>query len=217
MAARRSARRVSTVPPVILRLESACAALGTPAAAVRMVSAALPCLGHCWTKGLPSPALPAPLQHAQQAGLGLAARQGVPVPTRGIATRRLDTAAVPLGGPASAASEVVPKGARPGPGEGPGRSAQGDPGPLSACDSGHWGYGCSRPCNCSAGNGSCEATSGLCVCEAGYTGTWCEQRESTRRSPAVCELCAHPQAFMHMCVGALVLPSGPQTSRGLLT
>ncbi|KAK2508155.1 hypothetical protein MC885_020313 [Smutsia gigantea] len=138
------------VPPVILGLESACAALGTPAAAVRTC--------------------------AQQAGLGLAARQGVPVPTRGIATQRLDVAAVPLGGLASAASEVVSGGACPGPREGPGRPAQGDPGSLAACDSGHWGPDCGRPCNCSAGHGSCEATSGLCVCEAGYTGPRCEQR-----------------------------------------
>lgn len=61
LAARRSARRVSTVPPVCRRLEPACAAPASWAAAARM------------------PAL--------LAGLDLAARRSAPVPTMGSATQ----------------------------------------------------------------------------------------------------------------------------------
>lgn len=49
---------------------------------------------------------------------------------------------------------------------------------VAACDSGRWGPDCSYACNCSAGHGGCDAVSGLCVCEAGYVGPRCEERES---------------------------------------
>lgn len=96
----------------------------------------------------------------------------------GTATQPLDTAAVPLGGPASAAREVQgPPGlARVAPHCRLGSTAP--PGSVAACDSGHWGPDCSHPCNCSAGRGSCDAASGRCLCEAGYMGPQCEQGES---------------------------------------
>lgn len=80
-AVRRSARRVSMVPPVSPRREPACAALASPAAAARML--------------------------AQQAGLGLAAKRGAPAPMMDTATRPLAAAAAPRGGPVSAAREPV--------------------------------------------------------------------------------------------------------------
>lgn len=49
---------------------------------------------------------PAPLQLAQQAGLGLAAKRGAPAPMMDTATRPLAAAAAPRGGPVSAAREV---------------------------------------------------------------------------------------------------------------
>lgn len=79
--ARRSARPASTVLPVSLRPEPACAVPATRAAAART--------------------------RVRQAGLGPAARPGAPVPMTGTVTRRRDVAAVPLGGPASAAREPV--------------------------------------------------------------------------------------------------------------
>ena len=64
---------------------------------------------------------------------------------------------------------------------------------VAACDSGHWGPDCSSACNCSVGHGGCDAVSGLCVCEAGYVGLWCEQRESR---PGL-HTHAHMHAHMH--------------------
>lgn len=57
---------------------------------------------------------------------------------------------------------------------------QGNLGSVAACDSGHWGPDCGYPCDCIAGHGSCDAVSGLCLCEAGYVGPRCEQRECWR-------------------------------------
>jgi hypothetical protein len=55
---------------------------------------------------------------------------------------------------------------------------QDDLGSVAACDSGHWGPDCIHPCNCSVDHGNCDATSGLCLCEAGYVGPRCDQSES---------------------------------------
>lgn len=68
---------------------------------------------------------------------------------------------------------------------------------VAACDNGHWGPDCIHPCNCSAGHGSCDAVSGLCLCEAGYEGAQCEQceyRPGTRTSP----LSVHTGMHVHM-------------------
>lgn len=64
---------------------------------------------------------------------------------------------------------------------------------VAACDSGHWGPDCSYTCNCSVGHGGCDAVSGLCMCEAGYVGLRCEQRES-RPGPL---MHVHMHAHMH--------------------
>lgn len=44
-----------------------------------------------------------------------------------------------------------------------------------ACDAGHWGADCAESCNCRNGDGSCDAVTGQCNCEAGFTGTHCHQ------------------------------------------
>lgn len=81
---------------------------------------------------------------------------------------------------------------------------------VAACDNGHWGPDCIHPCNCSAGHGSCDAVSGLCLCEAGYEGAQCEQCEYRARHSYLSPQCAHWHArahdhtrehlLMHMCV-----------------
>lgn len=48
---------------------------------------------------------------------------------------------------------------------------------FAACDLGRWGPDCAHACNCSNSDGSCSAQTGQCLCEAGYTGTRCEQSE----------------------------------------
>lgn len=111
------------------------------------------------------------------------------MPMMGIVTRPQDAVAVPLGGLASAAREVCGSFDYPlstGPSLAPvpmmphvlmwlcSSLTQGS---VAACDSGHWGPDCIHPCNCSAGHGSCDAVSGLCLCEAGYEGPRCEKCE----------------------------------------
>lgn len=46
---------------------------------------------------------------------------------------------------------------------------------VAACDAGHWGADCVETCDCRNGDGSCDAVTGQCNCEAGYTGTQCHQ------------------------------------------
>lgn len=46
---------------------------------------------------------------------------------------------------------------------------------VAACDAGHWGPDCAETCDCRNGDGSCDAVTGQCNCEAGYTGTHCHQ------------------------------------------
>lgn len=46
---------------------------------------------------------------------------------------------------------------------------------VAACDAGHWGVDCGETCDCRNGDGSCDAVTGQCNCEAGYTGTLCHQ------------------------------------------
>lgn len=46
---------------------------------------------------------------------------------------------------------------------------------VAACDAGHWGMDCAETCDCRNGDGSCDAVTGQCNCEAGYTGTQCHQ------------------------------------------
>lgn len=95
---------------------------------------------------------------------------------------------------------------------------------VAACDSGRWGPDCSFTCNCSAGHGGCDAVSGLCVCEAGYVGPRCEQRESRPGPHTHVHMCAHVRththAHVHTYVHTHVQVSGgpspapcPQTSR----
>lgn len=82
---------------------------------------------------------------------------------------------------------------------GPGKA---DAGCVAACDGGRWGPDCSHPCTCSPGHGSCDAVSGLCVCEAGYTGPRCEQRESwPTHSHAPTHGHAYTRTHAHTCRG----------------
>lgn len=46
---------------------------------------------------------------------------------------------------------------------------------VAACDAGHWGTDCVETCDCRNGDGSCDPVTGQCNCEAGYTGTQCDQ------------------------------------------
>ena len=78
---------------------------------------------------------------------------------------------------------------------------------VAACDSGHWGPDCSYACNCSAGHGGCDAVSGLCVCEAGYVGPRCEERESQpgphthvhMHAHVLTHTQAHVHTYTHTC------------------
>lgn len=54
---------------------------------------------------------------------------------------------------------------------------------VSACDVGRWGPGCAHTCNCSNSDGSCSAETGQCLCDAGYTGGRCEERECCGAAP----------------------------------
>lgn len=47
--------------------------------------------------------------------------------------------------------------------------------PVAVCDAGHWGADCAQSCDCKNGDGSCDALTGQCNCEAGYTGKHCHQ------------------------------------------
>lgn len=109
------------------------------------------------------------------------------MPMTATAIQPLDAVAVPLAGLASAAREVCGSFAcplSPAPSLAPVQDALCADlavmilSSVAACDSGHWGPDCIHPCNCSAGQGSCDAISGLCLCEAGYDGPRCEQCES---------------------------------------
>lgn len=46
------------------------------------------------------------------------------------------------------------------------------------CQAGFWGVGCANVCQCASDAVTCEASSGRCVCEAGYTGDQCDKSES---------------------------------------
>lgn len=46
---------------------------------------------------------------------------------------------------------------------------------MAACDARHWGVDCAEKCDCQDDDGSCDAVTGQCNCEAGYTGTQCHE------------------------------------------
>lgn len=50
-------------------------------------------------------------------------------------------------------------------------------GAVAVCDAGHWGADCAETCDCSNADLSCDAVTGQCSCEAGFTGTHCKQSE----------------------------------------
>ncbi len=49
--------------------------------------------------------------------------------------------------------------------------------PLVACDTGRWGLDCVSVCDCGNSDGECDAQTGRCRCEAGFTGPRCAQSE----------------------------------------
>lgn len=49
---------------------------------------------------------------------------------------------------------------------------------YAVCETGFWGAGCANVCHCASNAVTCEASSGRCVCEAGYTGDQCDKSES---------------------------------------
>lgn len=67
---------------------------------------------------------------------------------------------------------------------------------FPACDLGRWGPDCAHTCNCSNSDGSCSAESGQCLCEAGYTGSHCEQSEC-----CPCPACPYTQQGLQVFRG----------------
>lgn len=194
MAARRSALRVSMVPPVSLGPEPACAPPVTRAAAARTVSAGSPNLSTVspWPAPQPAHGLTLPHPAACPAGwFGPGCQLRCPCANDGHCHPATGHCSCAPGWTGLSCQRGGWPGAQ---GLGWGRwgqqeapclagPVQADPGRVAACDDGHWGPDCSRRCTCSPGHGSCDAVSGLCVCEAGYTGPRCEQRESRRPQP----------------------------------
>lgn len=48
---------------------------------------------------------------------------------------------------------------------------------FTACDAGFWGLDCVKVCDCRNSDVSCDAVTGQCNCEAGFTGTRCDLSE----------------------------------------
>ncbi len=48
---------------------------------------------------------------------------------------------------------------------------------MVACDTGRWGLDCVSVCDCGNSDGGCDAQTGRCHCEAGFTGPRCDQSE----------------------------------------
>lgn len=46
---------------------------------------------------------------------------------------------------------------------------------VTVCEPGYWGSNCLNACYCMSSSVSCDPATGQCHCEAGYTGTHCEQ------------------------------------------
>lgn len=47
--------------------------------------------------------------------------------------------------------------------------------PSAACESGYWGQLCRNSCDCKNSANSCDAVTGICICDVGYIGNRCEQ------------------------------------------
>lgn len=62
---------------------------------------------------------------------------------------------------------------------------------VVACDAGRWGLDCVNVCDCRNGDGGCDAQTGRCQCEAGFTGPRCDHSESNT--------CTTTTLTQHLC------------------
>ena len=75
---------------------------------------------------------------------------------------------------------------------------------ITACNNVTWGVNCANSCNCGPGAVTCNSVTG-CVCEAGWTGTLCDQdRNECQASVNPCsgqnEVCINnPGSFSCEC------------------
>lgn len=62
---------------------------------------------------------------------------------------------------------------------------------VVACDTGRWGLECVSVCDCRNSGGGCDAQTGHCQCEAGFTGPRCDQSECHTHITLTTHTCTH--------------------------